>query len=206
MSNTLNVPNQITLSRLGLAILFFTLLSQYSQRAPEFLLLDIANALFIIAAVTDILDGYLARKWGMETSLGRVLDPFVDKVLVCGAFILFVGPGFVDESGKNVTGVQTWMVVLIVGRELLVTGLRGFSESQGRAFGASLWGKMKMWMQSIAAPVIMLLVAHEKNWAIESWSEGIKFTVIWLTVLATVLSCAHYIFQSRHILGEGEAA
>lgn len=204
MSTALNVPNQITLTRLGLAILFFALLAQYSQRAPQPLLLDVTNALFIIAAITDILDGYLARKWGMETSLGRVLDPFVDKVLVCGAFILFVGPGFVDADGRNVTGVSTWMVVLIVGRELLVTGLRGFSEAQGLAFGASVWGKMKMWMQSIAAPVIMLLVAHERDWGAAGWSDDVKMVVVWMTVLATLFSCGHYLFQSRHILEAGE--
>lgn len=205
MSKTLNVPNQITLSRLGLAILFVALLAQYSQRNPQPLLLDIANALFIIAAITDILDGYLARKWGMETSLGRVLDPFVDKVLICGAFILFVGPGFVDESGKNVTGVKTWMVVLIVGRELLVTGLRGFSESQGVAFGASMWGKIKMWMQSVAAPVLMLLVAHESDWGSPGWADDIKVVIVWMTVLATLFSCGHYLFQSRQLLEQGDS-
>ena len=138
MNPAINLPNQITLARLGLAIVFFVLLSQYSQITHNTLLLDIAAAIFIVAAVTDILDGYLARKWGQVTALGRVLDPLVDKVLVCGAFILFVGPGFVDSDGQNVTAVRSWMVVVIVGRELLVTGLRGFSESIGKSFGASL--------------------------------------------------------------------
>lgn len=204
MSKALNVPNQITLTRLALAILFFTLLAQYSHRDPQPLLLDIANALFIIAATTDILDGYLARKWGMETYLGRILDTFVDKVLICGAFILFIGPGFVDEHGKNVTGVQAWMAVLIVGRELLMIGLRDFSESQGMAFAPSVWGKMKMWMQSIAAPILMLLVAHERDWGEPGWADDIKLLVVWITVLVTLLSCGHYLFQSRHILERDE--
>ena len=111
MSKTLNVPNQITLSRLGLAILFVALLAQYSQRNPQPLLLDIANALFIIAAITDILDGYLARKWGMETSLGRVLDPFVDKVLVCGTFVFLAGASFRDAQGHQTTELQPWMAL-----------------------------------------------------------------------------------------------
>ena len=164
MKFALNLPNQITVSRLVLAIVFFVLLSQYSQRDPRPTMLDVAALIFIVAAVTDILDGYLARKRGEVTALGRVLDPLVDKVLVCGAFILFAGRPFVDASGHNVTEVSAWMVVVIVGRELLVTGLRGFNESLGISFGASVYGKLKMWMQSIAAPAILFIVAHEEVW------------------------------------------
>ena len=80
MKTALNLPNQITIARLGLAVVFFILLSQYSQVTPKPLMLDVAAVIFIIAAVTDILDGYLARKWGQVTALGRVLDPLVDKV------------------------------------------------------------------------------------------------------------------------------
>ncbi len=204
MNPALNLPNQITIARLGLAIVFFVLLSQYSQITHNTLLLDIAAAIFIVAAVTDILDGYLARKWGQVTALGRVLDPLVDKVLVCGAFILFVGPGFVDSDGQNVTAVRSWMVVVIVGRELLVTGLRGFSESIGKSFGASLHGKLKMWMQSIAAPAVLLIVAHED--AIGSSAGWIKSTVVWLTVVVTALSTVQYLVRSRYILEESTHA
>ncbi len=204
MNPAINLPNQITIARLGLAIVFFALLSQYSQITHNTLLLDIAAAIFIVAAVTDILDGYLARKWGQVTAVGRVLDPLVDKVLVCGAFILFVGPGFVDSDGQNVTAVRSWMVVVIVGRELLVTGLRGFSESIGKSFGASLHGKLKMWMQSIAAPAVLLIVAHED--AIGSSAGWIKSTVVWLTVVVTALSTVQYLVRSRYILEESAHA
>ena len=203
MSKALNLPNQITMSRLGLAIVFFILLSQYSQREPRAGLLDVAVVLFIVAASTDILDGYLARKRGEVTALGRVLDPLVDKVLVCGTFVLFLGPQFVDETGQNVTRVSAWMVVVIVGRELLVTGLRGFNESLGISFGASVYGKLKMWMQSIAAPVILFIVAHEQGWGLGREADIIKSTFVWLTVIATVLSTVHYLVRSRHILEEG---
>ena len=198
----LNLPNRVTLARLVLAIVFFVLLSQYSQLQPKPWMLDVAVAIFIIAAVTDILDGYLARKFGQETPLGRVLDPFVDKVLVCGAFILFVGPGFVDATGYNVTEVRGWMVVVIVGRELLVTGLRGFNESRGLAFGASLHGKLKMWMQSIAAPVILFIVAHEASWPEAPWLGTVKKVFVWATVIVTALSTVQYLIRSRHILEE----
>jgi len=200
MKPALNLPNQITLARLVLAIVFFVLLSQYSQRDPKAWMLDLATVLFVVAAATDYVDGYLARKWKMVTALGRVLDPLVDKLLVCGAFILFVGPEFVDAQGRNVTEVQGWMVVVIVGRELLVTGLRGFNESIGRAFGASLHGKVKMWIQSIAAPAILLLVAHGEQWFTGATASAIKVTIVWVTVLVTALSLFQYLARSRHIL------
>jgi CDP-diacylglycerol--glycerol-3-phosphate 3-phosphatidyltransferase len=153
-----------------------------------------------VAALTDILDGYLARKRGQVTPLGRVLDPLVDKVLICGAFIIFAGPSFIDVDGANATRVSAWMVVVIVGRELLVTGLRGFNEAQGKAFGASLHGKLKMWMQSIAAPAILLLIAHEGSWLSAPAAQGARTALVWLTVAVTVLSMGQYLMRSRDIL------
>ncbi|MDO8629797.1 MAG: CDP-diacylglycerol--glycerol-3-phosphate 3-phosphatidyltransferase [Phycisphaerales bacterium] len=206
MKYSLNIPNQITLARLVLAIIFFVVLSQYSQRTSPAWKLDVAAAVFIVAAGSDFIDGYLARKWKMVTPLGRVLDPMVDKVLICGAFILFLAPGFVDADGRNVTEMRGWMVVVIVGRELLVTGLRGFNESQGRAFGASLHGKVKMWIQSFAAPTILLMVAHEQSVMSASAATTVKLVIVWLTVLVTALSMLQYLARSRHILEESAAA
>ena len=202
MKHSLNLPNRITVARLGLAIVFFVLVGQYSHRAPRPWLLDLAAATFVIAAISDILDGYIARKRGLVTPFGRILDPLVDKILVCGAFILFVGTGFVDADGHNVTEVRTWMVVVIVGRELLVTGLRGFNESMGKAFGASLHGKIKMWMQSVAAPAILLIVAHEGTWFSVDKAQTMKIALAWLTVIATAVSMGQYLMRSRYILEE----
>lgn len=204
MKLSINLPNQITLTRLVLAVIFFVLLSQYSQAdaTPATWLLDLSTALFVIAAGTDFLDGYLARKHGQVTALGRILDPLVDKVLICGTFILFVGPGFVDAEGHNVTNVRAWMVVVIVGRELLVTGLRGFNESSGREFGASWYGKAKMWMQSIAAPAILLLIGRESRWPSPDAAEWLKTALVWATVVITVLSTIQYLVRSRYILEE----
>ncbi|MCO6439316.1 MAG: CDP-diacylglycerol--glycerol-3-phosphate 3-phosphatidyltransferase [Phycisphaerae bacterium] len=205
MSASLNLPNRITLARLVLAIVFFILLAQYNHREPNPWILDIATALFIVAAATDFLDGYLARSRGEVTPLGRVLDPFVDKVLICGAFIFFIGSNFVGVDGRNVTEMAPWMVVVIVGRELLVTGLRGFSESMGKSFAASLHGKIKMWMQSIAAPTVLLLVAHEQTWSAGEWATWVKRIVVWLTVLVTALSTLQYLARSREFLTQGQS-
>jgi len=202
MKPALNLPNRITLGRLILAILFFVLLSQYTQQSPKTWMVDLAVVLFVVAAGSDYFDGYIARKWGLITPLGRVLDPLVDKILVCGAFTFFVGPNFVDAAGRNVTGVESWMVVVIVGRELLVSGLRGFSESQGKAYSSSLHGKLKMWMQSIAAPIILFLVAHDGVVGGAANAERVKFVVIWLTVIITALSAIQYLARSWHLLEE----
>jgi CDP-diacylglycerol--glycerol-3-phosphate 3-phosphatidyltransferase len=202
----LNLPNQITLGRLILAVVFCILLTNYSYRDGKPWLLDLAAALFIVAAITDFLDGYLARKYAMVTDLGRVLDPLADKVLVCGAFILFLGPAFVDESGRNVTGLSAWMVVVIVARELLITTLRGFSEARGIAFGAMIHGKIKMWVQSIAAPVILVIVAHQGTLIDESFAEIAKKVLVWATVIATVLSMIQYLVRARHVLSQGTSA
>ncbi len=208
MKTALNLPNQITLARLVLAILFFALLVQYSHRAtpPNLRLLDLAAVLFVVAASTDFLDGYLARSRGLVTPLGRVLDPFVDKVLICGAFILFAGHGFVDAQGNNVTRVQSWMVVVIVARELLVTGLRGYQESVGKAFPAGLHGKLKMWVQCIAAPAVLLAISREGIWFSADTAEVLKQSVVWLTVAVTALSVFQYLARSRDLLITGAHA
>jgi len=199
MKNALNIPNQITVARLILAIIFFVVLSQYQHGLSPTWKLDLANLLFIVAAGTDFIDGYLARKWGQVTPLGRVLDPMVDKVLICGCFILFLDNGFENAAGYNMTETKAWMVLIIVGRELLITGLRGFNEAQGVAFGAGLHGKIKMWLQCIAAPVILVLIAHE-NLMSASSAATIKKSLMWATVIVTALSMGQYLMRSRYIL------
>jgi CDP-diacylglycerol--glycerol-3-phosphate 3-phosphatidyltransferase len=204
----MNLPNQITLSRLGLAIVFFAVLAQFDLRNPEprYWLLDVCVVLFIIAAATDWLDGHLARKRNQVTAFGRILDPFVDKVLVCGTFVLLAGPAFATDDGRQATCVAPWMVVLIMGREMLVTGLRGFSESKGKAFGASVYGKAKMVIQSFTAPTLLVFIAHFDALKVGPSLAWIKVALVWLTVLATTLSMISYLHASRHLLLETDQA
>ncbi|MCB9849960.1 MAG: CDP-diacylglycerol--glycerol-3-phosphate 3-phosphatidyltransferase [Phycisphaerales bacterium] len=202
----LNLPNQITLARLVLAIVFFAFLAQFDIRTPHPWVLDVCIVIFIVAAATDWLDGYLARKHNQVTAMGRVLDPFVDKVLVCGAFVFLAGSSFHEESGQQATRMYPWMVVVILGRELLVTGLRGFSEARGISFGAVNFGKAKMVLQSITAPVLMFFVAHIDPTANGPSFAWIKTALAWLTVAVTTLSMLPYLMQSRHVLSEADAA
>src|ERR1043165_6612671 len=136
-----NLPNQLTTARLGLSLVLFVLI-QYQQWID-------CIAVFALAAFTDGLDGYLARKLNLGRSLGRNLDPRVDKVLICGAFIFLLA-----EPGS---GLTPWMVTVVVARELLITGLRGFMETMGATFGADWLGKIKMVLQ--CAGVVAIFIA-----------------------------------------------
>ncbi|MCZ6836906.1 MAG: CDP-alcohol phosphatidyltransferase family protein, partial [Planctomycetota bacterium] len=138
------LPNAITMARLVLAIGFFASLNAYRYPDTNIFWANLAIVLFCLAASTDALDGYLARKWDVTTVFGRIMDPFCDKFLILGSFIYLAGPRFVapewvpTEQGIDpdafftmTTGVYPWMVVVIFGRDLLVTSIRGVLESMG---------------------------------------------------------------------------
>jgi CDP-diacylglycerol--glycerol-3-phosphate 3-phosphatidyltransferase len=204
----LNLPNQITAARLVLAVAFLVVLNLYDAKRPDECrwMLDVCTVLFIVAGLSDILDGYLARSRNQVTSLGRILDPFVDKVLVCGAFAFFAGPHFVNAAWRNVTEVQMWMVVLILGRELLVTGLRGFSEARGAQFGAGISGKTKMLVQSVTAVVILMSVARPGVIFGQAFNDVLRPVMVWLTVVATAFSLLSYLWRARGTLFEQSGA
>ncbi len=189
---SLNLPNAITLSRLLLSFVLFAIIQQ-----GEYWLL--AAGLFVFAVATDVLDGWIARKYQLITQLGRILDPFVDKFITSGTF-LFLLP--VKESG-----VTPWMVVIVLGREMLVTSLRGFLEQRGADFSASASGKLKMFLQCAAATAA-LVVLHPP---LMTWAPGgislavIRDVLLWLMVAVTVWSGYIYVQRAIAILG-GQAA
>jgi CDP-diacylglycerol--glycerol-3-phosphate 3-phosphatidyltransferase len=155
---------------------------------------------YVIALVTDFLDGYLARKWKVEGAFGRIVDPFVDKVLVLGSFIFFAGKNFVipEEHAqvlKTITGVAPWMVVLILSRELLVTSLRASGEQAGVKFGADIGGKVKMVLQSVTILAILLYVNYfeGKGGDFEQYARWARDGFIWLTIAVTLISAWSYI-------------
>lgn len=144
-----NLPNAITLSRLVLAIVLFAIIGYENMWLTS-------AALFVFAAATDFLDGYFARKYGQVTTLGRIMDPFVDKIIVGGAFLFLMGQS-VEVDGQVVhSGVSPWMVLIVIGREMFVTSLRGFMEQHGIDFSADNTGKAKMILQCIAVTVSLL--------------------------------------------------
>jgi CDP-diacylglycerol---glycerol-3-phosphate 3-phosphatidyltransferase len=209
-----HVPNLLTGLRLVLAGVFFAMLGYYqhdvSGRHGQILWLNIALVIYVVAVITDFLDGYLARRWHVEGAFGRVVDPFVDKVLILGSFIFFAGKNFtvpfndltaVPTNVKTITGVVPWMVVVILARELLVTSLRGISESTGGNFGASLSGKLKMITQSATILIILLYV----NYQVPSL-EIIRNVAIWVTIIITVVSGLVYVQRAVAMFRKSAAA
>lgn len=207
----INLPNQITILRLVLAVVFFVLLAQYDTRAAVSRpwLLDVAAGLFIIAGLTDVLDGYLARKHNQVTSFGRVIDPFVDKILVIGAYAFLAGDGFINAQGEKISGVAVWMVVVILSRELLVTSLRGVSEASGKSFGANIYGKAKMLLQVVTVVWVLLAVAHPAepdSTLLWRFLVGCRPVMLYLTVLVTVMSMIPYLWSARAVLTQTSAS
>jgi len=205
---TRHVPNLLTVARFFLAIAFFVVLGFYDPRAPTgWPVLDVAFVLFLVGVSTDMVDGYLARRYKVQSAFGRIADPFVDKIIVCGALAYFIGDTFLvgGEAGAvNLAGWQPWMVVLVVGRELLVTGMRSFSESHGIPFAASWSGKVKMVLQCTAICWTIFYVAHWADgpeWSADpAWTETVRDWLIWATVLFTGGSGLTYIQRAYHLL------
>jgi CDP-diacylglycerol--glycerol-3-phosphate 3-phosphatidyltransferase len=170
-----NVPNTLTTARLGLAVCVFALISN------EFYAW--ALGVFIVAAITDALDGYFARLLNQDTPLGRQLDPLIDKVIVCGCYIYLAAlPG--DH-------VMPWMVTAIVVRELLIQGLRSHLEGQGQPFGARTAGKLKTIFQCLSIGAVLLVLALERR-----APEALYFlrdALTWLAVGLTLYSGIMYI-------------
>src|SRR5258707_12699268 len=142
-----HVPNLLTGLRLLLAMVFFCMLAyyQYEGRGDPSLLW-VAFIVYLVALITDFLDGFLARRWKVEGAFGRIVDPFVDKILVLGSFAFFAGKNFIIQHEivgegmrqrvDTISGVAPGVVVILIARELLVTSLRGSSEASGKNFGA----------------------------------------------------------------------
>jgi len=207
-----HIPNMLTMGRVGLAIVFVALLSNVSAPAMNAetalgdrigqlssgstTILIIATAIFIIAALTDALDGHLARKWKAESKFGRIMDPFADKLLILGGFVMLAGPNFVSPlisgGSMQLSGVAGWMVVAMFARELLVTSIRGVYEGDGVDFSAGSMGKAKMILQSITIPIILLMIAFASPGP-ESGERTIIVLLVWATVVVTLLSGLPYI-------------
>jgi len=192
-ASVFNLPNQLTSLRLILAVIMFCLIPW--DTSTMYLT---ATVLFVLAAATDWLDGYYARKYRMVTTLGRILDPFADKVIVCGTFIFLVA---VPRMTAVWYGLQAWMVVVIVGRELLVTALRSFMEERGSDFSARMSGKLKMVLQCVAATLALLylsLADREAGWT--TWLWWPLVASIWAAVILTVYSGLIYVYGAVRLL------
>jgi CDP-diacylglycerol--glycerol-3-phosphate 3-phosphatidyltransferase len=176
----MNLPNKLTVIRV-LAIPFFLLFLYISKGIFRFLPLLI----FAAAAITDAVDGYIARRDNLVTSFGKFMDPLADKLLTASAFIAFVEIGY----------LSSWVVVLIISREFLVSGFRTLAASKGVTVAANPWGKIKTVFQMVLIVVILL-----------NYTGYAAFTTSWITplvaivVLLTVTSGATYIYENIEVI------
>ena len=219
------LPNVLTGSRVVMALFFFAVLTywRYEGSAAYNKLIDwwliLAAALFIIAGLTDILDGFLARRWNVESTFGRIMDPFADKLLIIGALVFLAGPDFWHPTpqmhkysgrGIQISGVYPWMVVVIFGRELLVTSVRAVLESRGVRFGADWSGKLKMLCQSVCVPAVLITMAVTsvvpRPDGSYPWGRIVVDATVWSTVILTLLSGVPYVFRCIALLGDWQRA
>ncbi|APZ91976.1 CDP-diacylglycerol--glycerol-3-phosphate 3-phosphatidyltransferase [Fuerstiella marisgermanici] len=188
---SLNLPNLITVSRLVLSIVLFALIDIGGYWVAS-------AALFVFAAATDWLDGYLARKYGQVTTLGRILDPFVDKIIVGGTFLFLLAKNGAMHDGHTIeSGVNAWMVIAVIGREMFVSSLRGFLEQQGKDFSASFTGKAKMMLQCVAVTASLLSLNPDLHWP---WLAPARDVLLWSAVIVTIWSGLVYVDRAVRLL------
>jgi CDP-diacylglycerol--glycerol-3-phosphate 3-phosphatidyltransferase len=186
------LANRVTTGRLVLSIVYFGLLAAWSPTGGG-ALMAAALGLFAVICFTDWLDGYLARTRGEETDFGRIADPFVDKVAVCGSLVFFLKIDLLEGI------VAAWMVVVVVAREFVVHGVRAVAEARGIKFGANLWGKLKMILQCAAVLAALLHCAGLHR--LEFYAIFLQATM-WLMLFSTVWSGAIYLVDARRVLME----
>lgn len=201
----MKLPNQLTVARFGMALGLFVLLASTDvATGPSAWPPLAAGVLFILAGITDFLDGYLARKWSMTSDFGRIADPVADKVIVAGSLI------FLASYGWATSYMPVWVVVVILSREFLVSSLRAFFEARGVAFGADWDGKLKMIFQCCLIPNLFILRAQDLAWGpsplwLYDTLTVLAHSFVWLTLAMSLSSGTRYVLAARRLLKESPA-
>jgi CDP-diacylglycerol--glycerol-3-phosphate 3-phosphatidyltransferase len=180
------LPNILTLGRFVLTVIFLIMIllspPRYAQGElpfPDFL--DVAFILFVIAGLTDMVDGTIARKLGVASKFGRMMDPLADKALVCGSFICFaiIGQPKLFGLPDTTMSIIQWAVAgIIISREAYVTIIRHVAEAKGINFAATVSGKIKMFLQSFAIGTVVIKMAHVQTAAWGYWFTAITFAIM----------------------------
>jgi CDP-diacylglycerol--glycerol-3-phosphate 3-phosphatidyltransferase len=194
------IPNILTFGRLILTVLFLAMLLYSPYAADRTMLIDVAFAIFVIAGLTDIIDGPIARKLKIETKFGRMLDPLVDKVLVCGAFVCFavIGqPEFLFNLSDTAMHIIRWSVAaILVIREGYVTVIRHIAEAKGIDFRAVAFGKIKMFIQTFAVGTVLVKAAHVQTATWGHWFTVITFAIMLAVTVISGLTATRRIPQN----------
>lgn len=178
----MNLPNKLTTLRVIMIPFFVFFLLWQNGENKTFRM--IALALFIIASLTDLLDGKIARKYNLVTNFGKFMDPLADKLLVCSALICLI----------DLKALPAWMVVIIISREFIISGFRLIASDNGVVIAASYWGKFKTTFQMIS---VILLILDIKQLTL------ITDICVWISLILTVVSLVDYIYKNHKILTEG---
>ena len=188
----MNWANRITVSRLGLTILFVAALNSQWQFART-----TALFLFVIAGITDYVDGEIARRYGFVTDFGKLMDPLVDKIMIAAAFISLV----------PLKAIPAWAVTIVVARDFLITGLRLMAATKGLVLPAERLGKHKTSWQIVTVVFFLLLLAIQElryaddasTWWLRAWNDG-GGVLVWLTVILTLYSGLAYAWANRGVV------
>lgn len=179
----MNLPNKLTIFRVILIPFFvFFLLTDVLGASGDYL----ALVIFIVASLTDMLDGKIARKYNLVTNFGKFMDPLADKLLVGAAMICLV------EMGR----LPAWIVIVIISREFIISGFRLIASDNGIVIAASYWGKFKTVFQM--AMIIVLIAAFEG-----SVFEVVEQILIWVSLILTIVSLVDYIRKNKEVLTQG---
>jgi CDP-diacylglycerol--glycerol-3-phosphate 3-phosphatidyltransferase len=192
----MNWANRITLSRLALTVLFVIALNsswQYARTA--------ALVIFLIAGLTDFIDGEIARRYGLITNFGKLMDPLVDKIMVAAAFISLV----------PLKAVPAWAATTVVARDFLITGLRLMASAKGRILPAESLGKQKTSWQMITIIFFLVLLSivelryanETSTWWVRVWSEAGP-VLVWVTVALTVYSGLGFTWRNRELIAPNQ--
>jgi CDP-diacylglycerol--glycerol-3-phosphate 3-phosphatidyltransferase len=176
-----HVPNILTFLRLGLTIVFLGMILYSPHVTNTSLFLDIAFAIFVVAGLTDVVDGHVARRFNASSKFGRMIDPLVDKVLVCGAFVCFaiIGAPALFRWSPAALAVVHWSVAaVLILRETYVTVLRHMAEARGINFAAVASGKIKMLLQTFAIGTVLIKTAHVPDALWGHWFTVITFAAM----------------------------
>ena len=179
----MNLPNKLTVLRICM-IPFFVAALLYENGADQTMRI-IANVIFITASLTDLLDGKIARKYGLVTNFGKFMDPLADKLLVCSALICLI------QLGQ----LPAWVVIVIISREFIISGFRLVAADNGVVIAASYWGKFKTTFQMIG---VVLLIFN-----IPALST-LTTIIVWIALALTVISLVDYIVKNAGVLTEGK--
>lgn len=177
----MNLPNKLTTLRVILIPFFvFSLLYRGGEVAA---FRYVAAAIFIVASLTDLLDGKIARKYGLVTNFGKFMDPLADKLLVCSALICLI----------ELKQLPAWMVIVIISREFIISGFRLVASDNGIVIAASYWGKFKTTFQMV---MVCLMIADLEELRL------VTDIVMWAALILTVVSLADYLMKNREVMRE----